>query len=80
MFVKLPRKNLLSMLESEQVKLTGLIDKARDSLKSKVRELNGLVGEDMLGRGEMDPYVLKLLIQERKTGKVIEEEENEESD
>ena len=62
LFVKLPRKNLVSMLESEQVRLTALIEKNRQDVKGRVRELNALVGAEELYRGEMDPYVLKLLV------------------
>ena len=39
LMVKLPRKNIVSMLEAEQVKLNELIEKTRNEVKGKVREL-----------------------------------------
>ena len=76
LFVKLPRKNLVSILEEEQVRLGELIEKNRAEVKEKVRMLNQME-PDML-RGEMDPYVLEMLLRERKG--VVKEEDNEESD
>ena len=64
--VKMPRKNLVSMLEGEQVRLTELTDKNRADCKAKVRDLMQCMGgkEEMsrLMGGDMDPYVLQLLM------------------
>ena len=89
MFVKLPRKTLVPMLEAEQVHLNALIEANHAAVKAKVRELTTVGGKDLLltgSSGQMDPYVLELLIKERKEderrkmggGKI--EEEEEESD
>ncbi len=67
MVVKLPRKNLVSMIEQEQVKLNNLIDENRTNCKTKVRDLTVLMGgaEQMAQHmGNMDPYVLTLLMKE----------------
>ena len=56
MMIKLPRKNIISMIEAEQVKLNGLIDKARTDIKQKIKDLIAL-GPD-LSSEEMDPYVI----------------------
>ena len=77
LFVKLPRKNLVGILEGEQVRLGELIERNRGDVREKVRTLNQ-IEPDMLG-GEMDPYVLELLLRERK-GVVKEEEDEEGSD
>ena len=37
--IKLPRKNAVQVIEAEQAKLIGLIDKTRAQIKSKTREL-----------------------------------------
>ena len=37
MFVKMPRKNTVAMVESEQAKLTKLIQETRDQIKEKTR-------------------------------------------
>ena len=68
MMVKLPRKNIVSMIEAEQVKLNGLIDKARSDIKLKVKDLISL-GPD-LSSEEMDPYVIQLLLRESNKSKV----------
>ena len=68
MFVKLPRKNLVSMVEQEQVKLNTLIEENRVKCKAKVRELTQVMGgaEEMSRHmGDIDPYVLSLLIKEQ---------------
>ena len=56
-FLKLPRKSLLSAIESEQHVLTEQIDKCRKDLKLKTKELLAL--EPALVN--MDPYVVSLL-------------------
>ena len=68
MMVKLPRKNIVSMIEAEQVKLNGLIDKARSDIKLKVKDLISL-GPD-LSSEEMDPFVIQLLLRESNKAKV----------
>ena len=60
LFVKMPRKNVVSMIEQEQVRLNTLIDKNREDVKARVRDLMTLTPD----LTEMDPYVMKLLIQE----------------
>ena len=62
MFVKLPRKNAVHRIETEQVKLTKLIDETRAKIKAKTREL--LFLEPNLT--DMDPYAVDLLLAEQK--------------
>ena len=64
LFVKLPRKNVVTMIEAEQVRLNELIDKNRAEVKARARDLM-VLGPDL--GSEMDPYVLKLLLQEQKS-------------
>ena len=59
------------------MRLGELIERNRGDVRDKVRTLNQME-PDMLG-GEMDPYVLELLLRERK-GVVKEEEDEEGSD
>ena len=58
------------------MRLGELIERNRGDVREKVRTLNQME-PDMLG-GEMDPYVLELLLRERKG--VVKEEEDEGSD
>lgn len=58
--LRLPRKNLLSIVEGDQVKLNKLIDETRNDIKKKVKELLILTPNIT----EMDPYVVKLLLKE----------------
>ncbi|TNV75213.1 hypothetical protein FGO68_gene7849 [Halteria grandinella] len=83
--VKMPRKNLVSMLEGEQVKLNELYDKNRGVIKGKIKELNSL-SPDLLA-SDMDPYVMELLLKEQKPAKnksssaiAEDSDENENSD
>lgn len=62
LMMKLPRKNVVAMLEAEQVKLNEVTDKNRQDIKAKVRALNQLGPE--LAAPDMDPYVLELLLRE----------------
>ena len=59
--VKLPRKNAVQLIEAEQVKLGGLIEKARLEIKQTTRDL--LVLQPNLT--EMDPHTVKLLLAEQ---------------
>ena len=52
--IKLPRKNAVQVIEGEQAKLIGLIDKTRREIKAKTREL--LVLQPNLT--DMDPYTV----------------------
>ena len=61
LIIKLPRKNVVSIIEAEQATLTNQIDKARADLKQKTRELLEL----QPSLTDMDPYVVKLLVQQR---------------
>ena len=58
-FFKLPRKNLLSVIEEEQKVLTEQIDKVRKDMKLRAKQLFML--EPALT--DMDPYVVKMLLQ-----------------
>lgn len=62
LMLKLPRKNAVQVIEGEQAKLIGLIDKTRAQIKAKTREL--LVLQPSLT--DMDPYTVQLLLKERK--------------
>ena len=75
LIVKLPRKNVVGMLEKEQVTLNEAIEKNRNLIKAKVRELNSL-GPD-LAAPDMDPYVLELLMKEQKPAKKQASDEEE---
>ena len=71
MLVKLPRKNAVSMIETEQVKLAKLIEETRNKIKDKTRELLAL----QPNLTDMDPFTVELLLREqKKTSKSIEEE------
>ena len=72
MLVKLPRKNAVAMIESEQVKLTKLIDEARSGIKEKTRQLLAL----QPNLTDMDPFTVQLLLSEQKRAAkgTIEEE------
>ena len=59
LIIKLPRKNLLNLIETEQGKLVKLIEEARRKLKQKTNDLLKLQPE----LSDMDPYVIKLLLQ-----------------
>ena len=64
--------------------MNALVDKNREEVKKRVRDLSGIMGRDMIN-SDMDPYVLKLLMQEKKEvekgGKgAIAEEDEENSD
>ena len=54
LMIKLPRKNAVQVIEGEQAKLIGLIDKTRREIKAKTREL--LVLQPNLT--DMDPYTV----------------------
>jgi hypothetical protein len=77
--VKLPRKNAVDLIESEQVKLTKLIDDAREEIKQTSRDLLAL----QPNLTDMDPFTVKLLLEEqrsskkRATGSAIDEESDE---
>jgi len=72
LIVKLPRKNIVGMLEKDQVRLNEVYDKNRNLIKAKVRELNSL-GPDMVNP-DMDPYVLELLMREQKPKRSSDDE------
>lgn len=80
--IKLPRKNILAIVEGDQVKLNKLIDDSRNDIKKKLKELLELSPNV----SEMDPYVVKLLLKENhretrlKSGIIDEEDEEELSD
>ena len=61
LIVKMPRKNVVSLIEKEQATLVTQIDKVREELKAKTRELLRL----QPALTDMDPYVVKLLLQQR---------------
>ncbi len=71
--VKLQRKNVLSIVEGEQVKLDKLIEQARKDIKAKVRKLTEL----NITPQDMDPYVLKLLLKEQKPKKDDQSDEDD---
>ena len=58
LIIKLPRKNLLNIIETEQGKLAKLIEEARKKLKQKTSDLLKLQPE----LTDMDPFVVKLLL------------------
>ena len=60
LIIKLPRKNLLNLIETEQGKLVKLIEESRRKLKQKTNDLLKLQPE----LSDMDPYVIKLLLQQ----------------
>ena len=60
LIIKLPRKNLLNIIETEQGKLVKLIEEARKKLKQKTNDLLKLQPE----LSDMDPFVIKLLLQQ----------------
>ena len=73
------RKNAVALIESEQVKLGKMIDKAREEIKQTTRELLTL----QPNLSDMDPHTVKLLLteqQKNKRGNIQEEDEDCESD
>ena len=72
MMVKLPRKNAVQMIESEQVKLAKLIEETRNKIKQKSRQLLEL----QPNLTDMDPFTVGLLLREqkKKSKNSIEEE------
>ncbi|CDW81721.1 UNKNOWN [Stylonychia lemnae] len=80
--IRLPRKNLLAIVEGDQVKLNKLIDGNRVEIKKKIKELIELSPNIT----EMDPYVVKLvlkqdkLINKQKLGVIQSESDEEDSD
>ena len=62
MLVKLPLKNAVSMIETEQVKLAKLIEETRNKIKDKTRELLAL----QPNLTDMDPFTVELLLREQK--------------
>eukprot|EP00347_Sterkiella_histriomuscorum_P004239 403361214 len=78
--LRMPRKNILAIVEGDQVKINKLIDETRNDIKKKVRDLLQLTPNIT----EMDPYVVKLLLREdnknQKLKSGVIEEEDEESD
>ena len=62
LFLKVDRKQLLSMLEEDQKKLTKAINDERAQMKDNIRKLHNL-NPDLIS---MDPYVKELLIRESK--------------
>ena len=60
LFIKMPRKNLVSLIEKEQKTLVDQIEKVRFELKEKTQLL--LKIQPTLT--DMDPYVVKLLLQQ----------------
>ena len=76
--LKLPRKNIIAMVEGEQVSLNKLIDENRQGIKTKIRELFDLSGGSQIPLPDVDPYVVGLLVkEERKREGVIDEDEDE---
>ena len=59
LFIKMPRKNMVSLIESEQTILKDQIDEVRNELKSKTAELLKI----QPALTDMDPFVIKLLLQ-----------------
>ena len=62
LMLKLPRKNAVQHIESEQAKLIKLIDEVRASMKDKTRQLLAL----QPNLTEMDPFSVELLLREQK--------------
>lgn len=58
--LKLPRKNLVAIVEGDQVKLNKLIEDSRKELKAKIRALTELSPNFT----DLDPYVVKLVLKE----------------
>ena len=78
MMVKLPRKNIVQIIEDEQAKLVKLIDETRAKIKNKTRELLTL----QPNLSDMDPYTVKLLLAEQKKstkGTIKEENSDDEA-
>ena len=65
LFLKLPRKNLVTMIELEQVRLNSRSEAARLDIKKRVRDLKQMGSLETL---DMDPYVLEMLVKEEKGG------------
>lgn len=59
LFIKMPRKNMVSLIEDEQKILKDQIDEVRNDLKTKTSELLKI----QPALTDMDPYVVKLLLQ-----------------
>ena len=79
LFVKLPRKNLVSIIEGEQAILVKQIDKCRNEMKTKTAQLLKMQPE----LTDMDPYVVKLLLQQseinqKKNQEAVDSEDDEE--
>ena len=60
LFIKLPRKNLVSIIEKEQAILVKQIDETRRDIKTKTAELLKMQPDIT----DMDPYVVKLLLKQ----------------
>lgn len=80
--LKMPRKNILAIVEGDQVKLNKLIEEARSDLKKKIKALTELSPNF----SDMDPYVIKLVLKEKvqtekqKQGIIDEEDESDEDE
>ena len=66
--IKLPRKNVVSIIEAEQVKLTKLIDSTRLKIKRVCKEMLTL----QPNLTDMDPPTVKLLLAERDDKRIQE--------
>ena len=76
LMIKLPRKNAVQVIEAEQAKLIGLIDKTRTEIKTKTRQLLEL----QPNLTDMDPYTVKLLLKEKKVVERKKRGQNSDSD
>ena len=76
LFVKLPRKNLVSIIEGEQAILVKQIDKCRNEMKTKTAQLLKMQPE----LTDMDPYVVKLLLQQSEINQKKNQENQEDSE
>ena len=74
--IKLPRKNLLGLVEGDQVKINKLIDETRNEIKQKTK----ILLQENPDLTEMDPYVVKLLLSESKPKKAKKDEEDDDDD
>jgi len=81
MFIKVDRKQLLNMIEKDQVQLNKAISEERENMRKHIKNLHELKPNIL----ELDPYIRDLLIretkiqeQEAKTGKKVKLEKIEE--
>ena len=76
LIIKMPRKNLVSVIEKEHAILTEQITKVRNEIKQKIKELIALQPAVL----DMDPYVVKLLLQQQQIDTTAIEEDDEEDE